>query len=135
MCRFLPCTRLSITGGIRLHTEGRVQIHHSQRRAYRHAGGVSTQDARFRLSPTKNCGLARLYFVTQYISLTILDLQYHARKFHIVQQQLRGYTTALPDVLSNVTSSLTSVTYVEPVPDTSNVIDYCNLFEELVTAV
>jgi len=31
------------------HTEGRVEIHHSQRGAYRHAGGLSAQDARFRL--------------------------------------------------------------------------------------
>ena len=89
----------------------------------------------FRLLPPKNVGSARLYFGTQYISLTILDLQYLARMFHNVQQQLRDYTTALPDVLSYVTSSVTSVTYVEPVPTASDRVDYRHLFEELVTAV
>jgi len=40
----------------------------------------------------ENFGSARLHFGTQYISLTILDIQYVARMFHIVQQQLRDYT-------------------------------------------
>ena len=89
----------------------------------------------FRLSPPKNFGSARLYFDTQYNSLTIMALQNFARIFHIVQQQLLDYTTALPDVLSYVTSSVTSVTYVEPVPNASDLIDYRHLFEELVTSV
>jgi len=55
--------------------------------------------------------------------------------FNIVQQQLRDYTTALPDVLSYVTSSVTSVTYVEPVNNASDHIDYRHLFEELVRTV
>jgi len=54
--------------------------------------------------------------------------------FHIVQQ-LRDYTLSLPDVLSYVTSSVTSVTYVEPVTNASDLMDYRHLFEELVTAV
>jgi len=99
------------------------------------AAAVGCVSGAFRLSPPKNYGSARLYFSTQYISLTILDLQYIARIFHTVQQQLRDYTLALPDVLSYVTSSVTSVTYVEPVPNASDLIDYRHLFEELVTSV
>ena len=89
----------------------------------------------FRLSPPKKFGSSRLYFGTKYISLTILDLQYLARMFHIVQQQLSDYTNALLDVLSYVTLSVTSVTYVEPVSYASDHIDYRHLFEELVTTV
>jgi len=55
--------------------------------------------------------------------------------FHKLQQHLRDYTIALPDVLSYVTSSVTSVTYVEPVPNASDRMDYRHLFEELVTSV
>ena len=89
------------------------------------------------LSPItpKNFGSTRLYFGTQYISLIILDLQYLARMFHIVQQQLRDYAIALLGVLSYLTSSVTSVTYVGPVPNASDLIDNRDLFEELVTAV
>jgi len=54
--------------------------------------------------------------------------------FHIVQE-LRDYVLALPDVMSYVTSSLTSLTYVEPVPNTSDLIDYRHLFEERVISV
>ena len=93
--------------------------------------GAGCMSGSFRLSPLKNHGSARLYFGTQYISLTILDLQYLARVFHIV----RDYTTALPDLLSYVTSSVTSVTYVEPVPNATDHIEYHHLFEELVTAI
>ena len=74
-------------------------------------------------------------FSTQYISITILDVQYLARMFHIVQQQMRDYTLALPDVMSDVTSSVTSVTYIEILPNASDLIDYHHLFEELVTAL
>jgi len=54
--------------------------------------------------------------------------------FHIVQQQSRNYRLALQDVHSYLASSLTSVTYVEPIPNASDHIDYRHLFEELVTA-
>jgi len=96
---------------------------------------VGCESGAFRLSPPKKYGSARLYFGTQYISVTLLDLQYLARIFHIVRQQLRNFTLALPDVLSYVTSSLTSETYVEPVPNASVLIQYRHLFEELVTTV
>ena len=62
------------------------------------ASAVECVSGALRLSPPKNYGSARLFFGTQYISLTILDLQYLARKFRIVQQ-LRDYTLALPDVV------------------------------------
>ena len=91
--------------------------------------GAGCVSGAFRLSPPKNCGSARLYFCTQYISLIILDLQYFARIFHIVQQQLLDYTLALPDVLSYVTSSVTSV------PNASDHVDCRHLFEELVATV
>jgi len=68
--------------------------------------GAGCVSGAFRLSPPKKYGSARLYFGTQYVSLTILHLQYLAGMFHIVQQQLRHYTTALPNVLSFVTSSV-----------------------------
>jgi len=89
----------------------------------------------FRLSPPKNFGSTSLYFGTQYIILTIMDLQYLARMFHILQQQLRHYTLAFPDVLSYVASSVTSVTYVEQVPNACGLIEYHHQCEELVTAV
>ena len=83
----------------------------------------------------ENLRVGSTYFGTQYISLIQLDLQYFVRMFQIVKQQLSDYTAALPDVLSYVSSSVTSVTYVEPVPNASDHIDYRHLFEELVTAV
>jgi len=52
-----------------------------------------------------------------------------------MQQQLRDYTTALPDVLYYMTSSVTSMTYVEPVPKAIDHIDYRHLFEEIVKFV
>ena len=55
--------------------------------------------------------------------------------FHIVQQQLHEYTPALPDLLSYVTYSLISVTYVEHVPQASYFIDYRRVLQELVAAV
>jgi len=42
---------------------------------------------------------------------------------------------ALPDVLSYMTSSLTSVSYIQPAPNASKIIDYLHLYEELVTFV
>jgi len=97
--------------------------------------GAGCMSGAFLLSLPKNLGSARMNFSTQYISITILDVQYLARMFHIVQQQMRDYTLALPDVMSDVTSSVTSVTYIEILPNASDLIDYHHLFEELVTAL
>jgi len=60
-------------------------------------------------------------------------MDYLLRVFHILKQQLRDYISALPDVLSYVTSSLVSASYVEPPPNASTNIDYPHLYEELVT--
>jgi len=89
----------------------------------------------FRLSSPKYFGSARLYFGTHYISLSILGLQYFVRMFHILQQQLPDVNIAWPDILSYETSPVTSMTYVGPVPNASDLIEYRHLFEELVTAV
>jgi len=71
----------------------------------------------------------------EYISLTQPDMDYLLRVFPILQQQLRDYIMALPDLLSFVTSSLASTTYVEPPPNASTFINYPRLYEELVTFV
>jgi len=69
------------------------------------------------------------------ISLTKPDLDNLARVISVVQQQLCHYIIALPDFVSYVTSSLTSVSYVETVPDATKNIDYPHLYQELVTFV
>jgi len=50
-------------------------------------------------------------------------------------QQLRVYLLALPDVLSYVTASFNSVSYIELMPNASRHIDYPHLYEELETTV
>jgi len=62
-------------------------------------------------------------------------MHYLARMFYVVQQKMRDYILALPYLLSYVTMSLTSVVYVEPMPNASTHIDYPHLYEELVTFV
>jgi len=62
-------------------------------------------------------------------------MDYLVRVFHIIQQQLRLYISAVPDVLSYVTSSLASAIFVEPPPNASTFINYPRLYEELVTFV
>jgi len=96
---------------------------------------IKCESGNFGLHTPKRHGSARLFVGTEYISLTQPDMDYLVRVFHILQQQLRDYISALPDVLSYVTSSLTSATYVEPKANTSTNIDYPHLYEELVTFV
>jgi len=62
-------------------------------------------------------------------------MDYLVRIFPILQQQLRDYISALPDVLSYVTSSLASTSFVEPPPNARTFINYPRLYEELVTFV
>jgi hypothetical protein len=78
---------------------------------------------------------ARLYFDSQYISLTLQAIDYLSRIFSVVQQQLRDYIVTLQDVLLYVTETLISVTYVEPAPDASKNINFPHLYEELITFV
>jgi hypothetical protein len=86
-----------------------------------------------RLTPNRRSGgAAGLYLNAQYINLTSQDLRYLARMFHIVHKQLRDYIIALPDVLSYVTASLTSTSYIKPGPNASQHINYPHLYEELV---
>jgi len=78
---------------------------------------------------------SRLFVSTEYINQTQPDMEYLVRVFHVVQQQWPDYIIALPDVLSYMTSSSTSTSYIEPVPNASKIIDYPHLYEELVTFV
>ena len=87
----------------------------------------------FWLQTTQKRGSARLCLGAEYVSLTQPDMDYLARVFRAVKQLLRYYIIALPDGLSYVTSSLTSVSYVEPAPDASKNLNYLYLYEELVT--
>jgi len=98
---------------------------------------IKCESGDFRLGmPTSRRGLTRLNVGNEYICLTSLDLHYLARMFNIVHQQLRDYVLALPDLLSYVTMSLTSIVYVEPMPNASTHINYPHLYdEELVSFV
>ena len=96
---------------------------------------IKCESGNFRLHIPKRHRSARLFVGTEYISLTQPDMDYQVRVFHILQQQLRDYISALPDVLSYVTSFLASATYVEPQANASTNIDYPHLYEELVTFV
>jgi len=62
-------------------------------------------------------------------------MDYLVRVFHILQQQMRNYISALPDVLSYVTSSLASTSFDEPQANASTIIDYPHLYEDHVTFV
>ena len=76
-----------------------------------------------------------LYVDSQFISLTLQDIEYLSRMFIIVQQQLRNYIVALQDVLPYVTATLTSVTHVEPAPEASKNINFSHLHEDLISFV
>ena len=60
----------------------------------------------------------------------LLNLQ---NMFHILQNQLNLYITALPDLMTYVISGLRSDTYVEPAANASNAILYPRLFEKFKT--
>ena len=75
---------------------------------------IKCEGGNFRLQTPKRHGSARLFVGTEYLSLTQPDMNYLLRVFPILQQQLRDYIIALPDVLSYVTSSLASTSLVEP---------------------
>lgn len=88
----------------------------------------------FRLTTTATGGVARMYVDKQFISFRLADLQYMARIFHVVRNQLNVYTLSLPDVLAYATVALTSPTYIEPsLPTASKHIVYPQLFDELKT--
>ena len=99
------------------------------------ARGCRCKSGAFRLDVTHSGRTARLYVDSQFISLTLQDIEYLSRMFNIVQQQLRDYIVALQDVLPFVTNTLTSVTYVEPSPDASKNVVFPHLYDELVNFV
>ena len=76
----------------------------------------------FRLIVTISRRMSRLYSDTHYTSLNLQDIDYLSRMFNVVQEQLRDYIVAMPDVLPYVTTVLTSVTYVEPSPNSSKAL-------------
>ena len=55
-----------------------------------------------------------------YVALTFQELRYLQNMFHIVQNQLHSYITALPDVMTYVISALSSDTNVEPACNANN---------------
>jgi len=93
------------------------------------------ESGKFRLHTRKTHGSAKLFVGTEYISLTQPDMENLVRVFHILQLQLRNYIIALPDVLSYVTPSLASTSYIELQHNASRNKDYPHLYEELVTFV
>jgi hypothetical protein len=99
------------------------------------ARGCRCESGAFRLDVTRSGRTARLYVDSQFIYLTLQDIEYLSRMFNIVQQQLRDYIVALHDVLPFITNTLTSVTYVEPSPDASKNVVFPHLYEELINFV
>ena len=90
-------------------------------------------DGPFRLNTTGNYRVARLYMGKHYVALEFQELRYLQNMIHIVQTQLNSYIASLPDVMNYVIFALISTTYVELAANSSNVILYPRLFEELKT--
>jgi len=95
--------------------------------------GCKEEEGNFSLNTTGSCRGARLYLDKQYISLSLVDLQYPSRMFHVIQNQLNAYTLSLPDVVAYTTTAYISVNFTEPPPNASKHILYPQLFEELKT--
>jgi len=89
---------------------------------------IKCESSNFRVGmPRRRRWLIRLYLGSEYTCLKSMDLHYLTRMFNIVHLQLSYYVLALPDLLSYVTMSLTSVVYVEPMPNASTIINYPHL--------
>ena len=58
------------------------------------------------------------------VHYTDATIEYLNPIFNVVQQQMRNYIVAMPEVLSYLTTALTSVRYVEPTPNASKHVDY-----------
>jgi len=89
------------------------------------AGGRRCEIGPFRLDGTRSRRTARLYVNSQFVSLTLQDIEYLSRMLNIVQ--LRDYIVAL--------QPLTSATYVEPSPDEGKNVDFPHLHEALISFV
>jgi len=96
---------------------------------------IKCESGNFRQHTPRRHGSARLFVGTEYLSLSQPDMDYLVRVFPIPQQQLRDYISALPDLLSYVTLSLASTSFVEPPPNAITFINYPRLYEEFVTFV
>jgi hypothetical protein len=99
------------------------------------AGGLRCEIGSFRLDVSRSRPKACLYVDSQFISLTLQDVDYLSRMLNIVQQQLRDYYVAHEDVLPFLTTTLTSVTYVEPSPDTSINLHFPHLYVDFISFV
>jgi len=99
------------------------------------ARACSCESGAFRLDVTRSGRIVRLCVDSLFISLTLQDIEYLPRMFHIEQQQLSDYIVAFQEVLPFVTNTLTSVTYVVPSTDGSKNIDYPHVYEKLVNFV
>ena len=91
---------------------------------------IKCESGNFRLHTPRSHGSARLYLGAQYIILKQPDMDYWVRVFHIIQQHLRDFIFSLPDVLSYVIISLTSVSYIETMPKASKNIDYPHIIRK-----
>jgi len=97
---------------------------------------IKWESVSFRLNtPMSRRGLTRLYLGTEYKFLTPLYLHYFAWEFNIVHHKLRDYVLVLPDILSYVKMSFTSIVYLEPMPKANTHINYPHLHEKLVSFV
>jgi len=99
------------------------------------ARGRSCESGASRMDVTRSWRTARLYVDSEFISLTLKDIEYLSRMFIIVQQQLCDYIVALQDVLPHVSATLTSVTYVEPAPEASKNVHFSHHHEGLISFV
>ena len=86
-------------------------------------------DGPFRLNATGSYRIAILYMDKYHVALKFQELRYLQNMFHVVQNQLNSYITALPDVMTYVISALYD-TNVEAAANASNLILYPRLFEE-----
>jgi len=71
------------------------------------AGGHRCESGSARLDLKNSRRTARLYVDSQFISLTLQDVEYLTRMFSIVLQQLRDYIVPHQDVFPYVTATLT----------------------------
>jgi hypothetical protein len=85
----------------------------------------------FRLTTIGSLRTARMYFDRHCLHFKLEDLQYLERIFHIVNNQLKLYATATPDVKTYIISALGTTTYSDPVPNANNSILYYQLYEEI----
>jgi hypothetical protein len=85
----------------------------------------------FRLTTVGILENARMYFDRHYLHFNLAELQYLDKIFHIVNNLLKAYVTAIPDVKTYVISALGTANFVDPAPAVNNSILYYQLHEEI----